>query len=89
MFAIVGDPRKLTDRIPRSLLRHLVDAAAGRWHMEADDADQAAQLSVGLPLDGSSRTLLQARLDLAADAQMRRQVRSHRPASRQCETESW
>ena len=89
MFAIVGDPRKLTNRTPRSLLRHLVDAAAGRWHMEADDTDQAAELSVGLPPDGSSRTLLQARLDLAAGAQMRRQLRSRRPASRQGETEPW
>ena len=64
VFATVREADKLVDHLQRSALRHLVDAAAARWHLEAGQARQAEELTAALP-DGPARTVLQARQDLA------------------------
>jgi LuxR family maltose regulon positive regulatory protein len=65
VFATVREAGKLIDHVPRSPLRHLVDAAAARWHLEAGQARQAEELIAGLPDGSPAHTLLRARLDLA------------------------
>jgi len=65
VFATVREAAKLTDHVPRSALRCLVDAAAARWHLQAGQTHQAEELIATLPDDSSACTLLQARLDLA------------------------
>ena len=64
-FATVREAGKLIQHVPRSPLRHLVDAAAARWHLDAGQARQAEELIATLPGGGSAHTLLRARLDLA------------------------
>ena len=65
VFAILHEAGKLIDHIPRSALRHLVDAAAARWHLQAGQAPQAEELITTLPEGTPAHTLLRARLDLA------------------------
>jgi len=65
VFATLREAGKLIAHLPRSALRHLVDAAAARWHLEAGQTRQAEELIAALPDGGPARTLLGARLDLA------------------------
>ena len=65
VFATLTEAGKLIDHIPRSALRHLVDAAAARWHLQAGQARQAEELISTLPEGSPAHTLLRARLDLA------------------------
>jgi LuxR family transcriptional regulator, maltose regulon positive regulatory protein len=65
VFATLTEAGKLIDHIPRSALRHLVDAAAARWHLQAGQARQAEELITALPEGSPAHTLLRARLDLA------------------------
>ena len=65
VFATLTEAGKLIDHIPRSALRHLVDAAAARWHLQAGQARQAEELNSTLPEGSPAHTLLRARLDLA------------------------
>ena len=65
VFATVREAAKLIDHVPRSALRHLVDAAAARWRLEVGQAYQAGDLIATLPGGGPAHTLLRARLDLA------------------------
>jgi ATP/maltotriose-dependent transcriptional regulator MalT len=65
VFATLHEAGKLIDHVPRSALRHLVDATAARWHLEAGQTRQAEGLIAALPDDGPAHTLLRARLDLA------------------------
>ncbi len=65
VFATLTEASKLTTHLPRSALRHLVDAAAARWHLQAGQARQAEELISTLPEGTPAHTLLRARLDLA------------------------
>ena len=65
VFATVREASLLIEHVPRSALRHLVDAAAARWHLQAGQAHQAEELIATLPDGGPAHTLLCARLDLA------------------------
>jgi LuxR family transcriptional regulator, maltose regulon positive regulatory protein len=64
VFATVREAGKLIDHVSRSPLRCLVDGAAARWHLEADQTRRAEELIATLPDDSPARTLLRARLDL-------------------------
>jgi LuxR family maltose regulon positive regulatory protein len=65
VFAILREAGLLIAHVPRSALRCLVNAAAARWYLQADEARQAEELIATLPDDGPAHTLLSARLDLA------------------------
>jgi LuxR family maltose regulon positive regulatory protein len=65
VFATLTEAGKLIAHLPRSALRHLVDAAAARWHLQAGQAGQAEELITALPEGRPAHTLLRARLDLA------------------------
>ena len=65
VFATLREAGLLIAHLPRSALRHLVDAAAARWHLEAGEIRQAEELIATLPEGSPAHTLLQARLDLA------------------------
>jgi len=63
--ATLHEAGKIIAHLPRSALRHLVNAAAARWHLQAGQARQAEELIGTLPDGGPAHTLLRARLDLA------------------------
>jgi ATP/maltotriose-dependent transcriptional regulator MalT len=65
VFVTVREAGKLIERLPRSALRCLVDAAAARWHLAAGETGQAEELIAALPDGSPAHTLLRARLDLA------------------------
>ncbi|MGO9504987.1 MAG: LuxR C-terminal-related transcriptional regulator [Streptosporangiaceae bacterium] len=65
VFATLREADTLVDPVPRSALRHRVDAVAARWHLEAGQTCQAEELIGALPDDSPAHTLLRARLDLA------------------------
>ena len=65
VFATVREAGKLIEHGPRSALRCIVDAVAGRWHLEAGETRQAEELIADLPDGSPAHTLLHARLDLA------------------------
>jgi LuxR family maltose regulon positive regulatory protein len=65
VFATLREAGTIIEHLPRSALRHLVDAVAARWHLEAGEMRQAEDLIATLPADGSALMLLRARLDLA------------------------
>jgi ATP/maltotriose-dependent transcriptional regulator MalT len=65
VFATLREVGKLITHLPRSVLQHMVDAAAARWHLQAGQARQAEELITTLPEGSPVHTLLRARLDLA------------------------
>ena len=65
VFAILREAGTLIAHLPRSALRHLVDTAAARWHLQAGQIRQAGELITTLPDGSPAHTLLHARLDLA------------------------
>jgi LuxR family transcriptional regulator, maltose regulon positive regulatory protein len=65
VFTTLREAGKLIVHLPLSALRHVVDAAAARWHLQAGQARQAEELIATLPEGSPAHTLLHARLDLA------------------------
>ena len=65
VFATVREAGKLIEHLPGSALRHLVDAAAARWHLKVGETRLAEELIAALPEVSPAHTLLRARLDLA------------------------
>ena len=65
VFATLREAGLLSEHLPRSPLRRMVDAAAARWHLEAGETYQAEELIATLADGSLARTLLGARHDLA------------------------
>ena len=65
VFATLREAGLLSEHLPRSALRRMVDAAAARWHLEAGETCQAEELIATLADGSPARTLLGARHDLA------------------------